>query len=120
MSDKFHTFAMSYFCSFPPKFTFPGCSEEFLFPLAKIRNLYRVSNQLVINIQLFCGYCYLLARALSISSSGTVPPHIRNTYSGVISVGSIEQERDSISRSSSILRFNSVLSIIISIYHNPE
>lgn len=27
------------FSSFPPKVTFPRCSEEFLFPLAKIRNI---------------------------------------------------------------------------------
>ena len=40
--------AMSYFCSFPPKFTFPGCSEEFLFPSIKIQNIYYIDNQLVI------------------------------------------------------------------------
>ena len=59
MSDKFRTFAMSYFCSFPPKVTFPGCSEEILFPLAKIRNIYHINNQLVIFLNLFRDYPYL-------------------------------------------------------------
>ena len=40
--------AMSYFCSFTPKFTFPGCSEEFLFPSTKTQNIYHIDNQLVI------------------------------------------------------------------------
>ena len=49
---------MSYFCSFPPKVTFPGCSEEFLFPVAKIRNIYHIDNQFVIILSLFrdCPY----------------------------------------------------------------
>ena len=51
MSDKFRTFAMSYFCSFPPKFTFPRCSEEFLIPVAKIQNIYHIDNQFVINFK---------------------------------------------------------------------
>ena len=33
---------MRYFCSFPPKVTFPGCSEEFLFSLTKILKLVRL------------------------------------------------------------------------------
>ena len=37
--------AMSYFCSFPPKFTFPRYSEEFLFPLAKLQQIYHINNQ---------------------------------------------------------------------------
>ena len=49
---------MSYFCSFPPKFTFPRCSEEFLFPLTNIQNIYHIDNQLVIFLNLFrdCPY----------------------------------------------------------------
>ena len=61
MSDKFRTFAMSYFCSFPPKVTFPGCSEEFLFPVAKIRNIYHIDNQFVIILSLFRDCPYLIA-----------------------------------------------------------
>ena len=52
-SDKFRTFAMSYFCSFPPKFTFPRYSEDFLFPSTKIRNIYHFDNQLIIFLSLF-------------------------------------------------------------------
>ena len=51
---------MSYFCPFPPKVTFPGCSEEFLFPLAKIRNIYHAGNQLVIFLSLFRDYPYFI------------------------------------------------------------
>lgn len=28
--------------------TFPRCSEEFLFPLAKMQNIYHIDNQMVI------------------------------------------------------------------------
>ena len=49
---------MSYFCSFPPKFTFPRCSEEFLFPSTKIQNIYHIDNQLVALLRLFRDYPY--------------------------------------------------------------
>ena len=61
MSDNFCTFAMSYFCSFPPKFTFPRCSEEFLFPSTKIRNIYYTDNQLVIFLSLFRDCPYIMS-----------------------------------------------------------
>jgi len=60
MSDKFRTFAMSYFCSFPPKVTFPRCSEEFLFPSTKIQNIYHIDNHLVVFLNLFRDYPYLI------------------------------------------------------------
>ena len=53
MSDKFRTFAMSYFCSFPSKFTFPRCSEDFLFPLTKMWGVYYVDNQFIMFKSLF-------------------------------------------------------------------
>lgn len=49
---------MRYFCSFPPKVTFPRCSEEFLFPLTKILKIYYIDNQLVIFLTLFRDYPY--------------------------------------------------------------
>ena len=49
---------MSYFCSFPPKFTFPRCSEEFLFPLTKIQNIYHIDNQFLIFLSQFHDYPY--------------------------------------------------------------
>ena len=49
---------MSYFCSFPPKFTFPRCSEEFLFPLTKIQNIYHIDNQFVVFLSQFHDYPY--------------------------------------------------------------
>ena len=49
---------MRYFCSFPPKVTFPGCSEEFLFPLTKIQNIYHIDNQFVIFLSQFHDYHY--------------------------------------------------------------
>ena len=53
---NFVLIAMSYFCSFPPKFTFPRCSEEFLFSSTKIQNVYHIDNQLVIFLNLFRDY----------------------------------------------------------------
>lgn len=58
MTDKFRTFAMSHFCSFPPKVAFPRCSEV-LFPLTKIQDNYHTDNQLVIFLSIFRGYPYL-------------------------------------------------------------
>ena len=52
--------AMIYFCSFPPKFTFPRCSEEFLFSSTKIQNIYHIDNQLVIFLSLFRDCPYLI------------------------------------------------------------
>lgn len=47
----------------------------------------------------FCKF-YKAFIASSISSIGTLPPHILNTYSGVTRAGSIEQERASSSMNS--------------------
>ena len=87
MSDKFRTFAMRFSTSFPPKFTFPGCSEEFLFPLTKIRNVYYIDNQLVIFLSLFhdCPYItehrivmeYLRSRSPQISPASTKQMQIK-------------------------------------------
>ena len=49
---------MSYFCSFPPKGTFPRCSEEFLFSSTKIQNIYHIDNQLIVFLSLFRDYPY--------------------------------------------------------------
>ena len=46
-------------------------------------------------------YCLISLNACSISLSGTIPPHMRYTYSGVMQPGSMEQERASDSRKSS-------------------
>ena len=51
--------------------------------------------------------------AASISSSGTVPPHIRYTYSAVMQPGSIEHDRASDSRNPLILSTNSVMVILL-------
>ena len=72
MSDKFRTFAMSYFCSFPPKVTIPRCSEEFLFPSTKIQNIYYTDNQLVAFLRLFRDYPYLLYGKISLDSNESI------------------------------------------------
>ena len=65
---------MSYFCSIPPKFTFLGCSEEFLIPVAKIQNIYHIDNQFVINFKPISrlSLFILSAWALSLGSPNSV------------------------------------------------
>ena len=48
VSDEFRTFAMRLSTSFPPKFTFPRCPEEFLFYFTKMLKAYCFDNQLFV------------------------------------------------------------------------